>query len=83
MWDGGNHYCSELERQGGATTIAAALAAACAALWMILGVAAQRYPRKYYQLQAWRRPAIWIAAAALVFAFASILWRQVVYGAAH
>jgi hypothetical protein len=65
-----------------ATTIAAMLAAACAAAWMILGLAAHRYPRKYYPLQAWRRRAIWLAGGSLVFALGSVLWRQVVYGAA-
>ena len=63
-----------------ATTIAAALAASFAGLWMLLHLAAHRFPRKYYQLVAYSRYSIAIALACLAWAGASVLWRQMVYG---
>jgi len=64
------------------TTLAAALAAGFVAVWAALGVAAHRYPRKYYQLQSSRRYALWIGLGCLVYAAGSALWRQALYGAA-
>ena len=63
-----------------ATTIAAALAVSFAGLWMLLHLAAHRFPRKYYQLVAYSRYSIAIALACLAWAGASVLWRQMVYG---
>jgi hypothetical protein len=63
-----------------ATTIAAAVAAAFALLWILLHAAAHRFPRKYYQLIGYSRYSIWIAFASLAWAAASVVWRQLVYG---
>src|SRR5689334_2884957 len=59
---------------------ARALAASFAGLWMLLQLAAHRFPRKYYPLVAYSRYSIAIALACLAWAAASVLWRQVVYG---
>ena len=63
-----------------ATTVAAALAAGFAALWMLLHAAAQRFPRKYYPLLRYAGYSIAAAIACLAWAGGSILWRQMVYG---
>jgi hypothetical protein len=63
-----------------ATTLAAGVAAGFAALWMLLHLAAHRHPRQYFPLMRWSRYSMAVAIASLLFAGASVVYRQMVYG---